>query len=152
MSSEVASAHHGMPSLDELPELRRYVFELLSQSLAKSGLSIQSREPPSPHPASHVRCTGLDPDGRGPASKRSSPPASRLAIGTSRAWPNACSVNPSCQQIEIEQDSSQAGHWQFKDRSLRVAKAIRIPHMYMDEDGNTVREYLLSGYEGSGGE
>lgn len=53
---------------------------------------------------------------------------------------------------EIEQDYYQAGYWKFKDRSLRVAKAIRIPYTYLDKDGNKVREYLLIEYEGSGGE
>ena len=54
--------------------------------------------------------------------------------------------------VEIEEDSYQVGYWKFKDRSLRVRKAIRIPYTYVDANGNRVKEYLLIGYEGSGGD
>jgi hypothetical protein len=55
-------------------------------------------------------------------------------------------------ESQIEEDSYQAGYWKFRDRSLHIAKAIRIPYIYIDENGNKVREYILIGYEGSGGE
>ena len=55
-------------------------------------------------------------------------------------------------QSEIEEDSYTTGSWQFRGRSLRVAKAIRIPYTYQDAHGNIVKEYLLIGYEGSGSE
>lgn len=55
-------------------------------------------------------------------------------------------------ESQIEEDSYQAGYWKFKDRSLRIAKAIRIPYIYVDENGNRVRDHILVGYEGSGGE
>src|SRR5690349_1955919 len=55
-------------------------------------------------------------------------------------------------ESQIEEDSYQVGTWKFRDRSLRIAKAIRIPYTYIDENGNKVREYLLIGYEGAGGE
>lgn len=59
---------------------------------------------------------------------------------------------PANWQSEIEEDSYTAdGRWQFKDRSLRVAKIIRIPYNYVDAHGNIVRDYLLIGYEGSAG-
>ncbi len=53
---------------------------------------------------------------------------------------------------EIEQDSYEIGYWKFKERSLRVRKAIRIPYIYRDENGNRVKEYLLIGFEGSSGD
>jgi hypothetical protein len=55
-------------------------------------------------------------------------------------------------QYDIEEDSYEIGSWRFKDRSPRVAKAIRIPYTYKNEANNIVKEYLLIGYEGSGGE
>jgi hypothetical protein len=55
-------------------------------------------------------------------------------------------------ESQIEEDSYQAGYWKFKDRSLRIAKAIRFPYTYIDENGNQVKEYVLIGYEGSGGD
>ena len=53
-------------------------------------------------------------------------------------------------QLPIEEDAYVTGSWQFKDRSVRIAKALRIPYTYQDKHGNFVREYLLIGYEGSG--
>jgi len=53
---------------------------------------------------------------------------------------------------QIEADSYEIGYWNFRGRSLRVQKAIRIPYIYQDEHGNKVREYLLIGFEGSSGE
>jgi hypothetical protein len=55
-------------------------------------------------------------------------------------------------ESQIEEDSYQAGYWKFKDRSLHIAKAIRFPYTYIDENGNKVKEYILIGYEGSGGD
>jgi hypothetical protein len=55
-------------------------------------------------------------------------------------------------QSEIEEDSYEIGSWRFKDRSPRVAKALRIPYTYRDQDDNIIKEYLLIGFEGSGGE
>jgi hypothetical protein len=54
------------------------------------------------------------------------------------------------QQLPIEEDAYVTGSWQFRDKSVRIAKAIRIPYTYQDKHGNFVREYLLIGYEGSG--
>jgi hypothetical protein len=53
---------------------------------------------------------------------------------------------------QIEEDTYEIGYWKFKDRSLRIAKAIRIPYNYIDESGNMVLAHILVGYEGEGGE
>jgi hypothetical protein len=52
----------------------------------------------------------------------------------------------------LEEDSYEIGYWKFKGQSFRIAKAIRIPYTYIDENGNSVTEHLLVGYEGEGGE
>jgi len=54
--------------------------------------------------------------------------------------------------VEIEEDTYEVGFWNFKGRNLRIKKAIRIPYTYVDALGNRVKEYLLIGYEGSGGD
>ena len=54
--------------------------------------------------------------------------------------------------VEIEEDAYEVGTWKFKDRSLRMKKAIRISYTYQDALGNRVKEYLLIGYEGSAGD
>lgn len=59
---------------------------------------------------------------------------------------------PTDWDLQIETDSYEIGYWNFRGRSLRVQKAIRIPYLYHDKDGNKVREYLLIGFEGSAGE
>jgi hypothetical protein len=53
---------------------------------------------------------------------------------------------------QIEHDSYEIGYWKFKDRSLRVVKAIRIPYTYQDKNGNKIKEYILIGFEGAGGD
>jgi hypothetical protein len=62
------------------------------------------------------------------------------------------SVESSQWLLEIEEGAYVDSSWQFRGRSLRVKKAIRIPYNYLDEYGNLVREYLLIGYEGSAGD
>jgi hypothetical protein len=57
---------------------------------------------------------------------------------------------PTHWESDIEEDAYVNGSWQFKGRSVRIAKSIRLPYTYQDEHGNIVREYLLIGYEGSG--
>ena len=51
----------------------------------------------------------------------------------------------------IEQDAKYGGSWNFRTGSYRVAKALRIPYCYKDAQGVEIKEYLLIGYEGSGG-
>jgi hypothetical protein len=41
--------------------------------------------------------------------------------------------------------------WYFRNGTYRIAKAIRIPYRYTNDEGLTVKEYLLIGYEGAGG-
>ena len=54
---------------------------------------------------------------------------------------------------EIEWDNyTQSSDWKFKGQPQHIARAIRIPYCYTDPDTNLpVRDYLLIGYEGSGG-
>ena len=42
--------------------------------------------------------------------------------------------------------------WYFKDGTHHVGRALRIPYHFTDSEGQTVQEYLLVGFEGTGGE
>ncbi len=64
--------------------------------------------------------------------------------------PNQGMTLPPHWELEIEEDAYVTDSWQFKGRSVRIAKAIRLPYTYQDAHGNIIREYLLIGYEGSG--
>jgi hypothetical protein len=52
---------------------------------------------------------------------------------------------------ETEKDY-QIVEWRFKNGSLRVAQSLRIPYYFTDEYGQTVKDYVLIGFEGAGGE
>jgi Magnesium chelatase, subunit ChlI len=54
MAGEVSLARHGMLLLDELPELRRHVLEVLRQSLENRITHIQSPARPRPHRAGDI--------------------------------------------------------------------------------------------------
>jgi hypothetical protein len=42
--------------------------------------------------------------------------------------------------------------WYFKNGENYVAKALRIPYSYTDQNGHEIRDYLLVGFEGGGGD
>lgn len=50
--------------------------------------------------------------------------------------------------VEVDYRSYQ---WTFKGGSSYIQKALRIPYCYIDDDGIEIRDYLLVGFEGGGG-
>src|SRR6266446_364410 len=57
-------------------------------------------------------------------------------------------MNPCLEETEKYYKSVE---WDFKTASYRVNLALRIPYYFTDEYGQTVKDYLLIGFEGSGG-
>ncbi len=57
-------------------------------------------------------------------------------------------MNPCLEETEKYYKSVE---WDFKTASYRVNVALRIPYYFTDEYGQTVKDYLLIGFEGSGG-
>jgi len=51
---------------------------------------------------------------------------------------------------EVEKDGYE-GEGVFKKTPHRVVRTIRVPYCYTDQDGQTVTDYLLIGYEGGPG-
>src|SRR5262245_15243027 len=71
-----------------------------------------------------------------------------------------CRVNPYTRQqtpstmhprLEETEKYDKSVEWEFKTASYRVHAALRIPYYFTDAYGQTVKEYLLIGFEGSGG-
>ena len=58
-------------------------------------------------------------------------------------------MNPDLTETE---KNYQVVEWKFKNDTVRVALSLRIPYYFTDEYGQTVKDYLLIGFEGSGGE
>ncbi len=60
-------------------------------------------------------------------------------------------------QMEVEVDDEYTGEWSFKGEAQHIAKAVRIKYRYPVLDPSTnkpirwLEDYLLIGYEGSGG-
>jgi len=57
-------------------------------------------------------------------------------------------MNPCLEETEKYNESVA---WEFKTASYRVQVALRIPYYFTDANGQTVKDYLLIGFEGSGG-
>jgi hypothetical protein len=61
------------------------------------------------------------------------------------------------EDIPVEEDDKYSADWMFKGQLQKISKALRIPYQYekLDKDGNSlgymVKDYLLVGFEGSGG-
>ena len=71
-----------------------------------------------------------------------------------------CRANPYTRQqdspsmkpcLEETEKYYKSVEWEFKTASYRVHVALRIPYYFTDAYGQTVKDYLLIGFEGSGG-
>ena len=68
--------------------------------------------------------------------------------------PYSTQVSP--KQFEVMLNETEVDYkgleWYFKNGDNYVKKALRIPYCYTDKNGHEIRDYLLIGYEGGGGE
>ena len=71
-----------------------------------------------------------------------------------------CRANPYTRQqdspsmkprLEETEKYYKSVEWDFKTASYRVNLALRIPYYFTDAYGQTVKDYLLIGFEGAGG-
>jgi hypothetical protein len=67
------------------------------------------------------------------------PPANNAAPGA-----NGMSLDQT--HVERQVDLN----WSFKGVPHYIERAIRIPYTYVDENGITIRDYILIGYAGGG--
>jgi hypothetical protein len=70
--------------------------------------------------------------------------------------PAAGKTAPDISQIEIEVDTAYPAEWEFKEEAQHINTAIRIRYRYpvKDSAGKVlyyIDDYLLVGYEGTGG-
>ena len=72
-------------------------------------------------------------------------PYTRKKVATD---PNPTPMDPMLTETEKDYETVE---WKFRTGSYRVPWSLRIPYCFTDEYGQTVREYLLVGYEGGGG-
>ena len=63
--------------------------------------------------------------------------------------PFPTAMNPDLTETEKDYKSTD---WKFKNDNMRVVWSLRIPYYFTDEYGQTVKDYLLIGFEGAGGE
>ncbi len=63
--------------------------------------------------------------------------------------PPSTTMAPRLEETEKDYKSVE---WNFKTASHRVNLPLRIPYYFTDVYGQTVKDYLLIGFEGSGGE
>jgi hypothetical protein len=99
------------------------------------GAAIAAR---NPYPKDRAQATAMAPPAIASRIASAANPLMRLMVGF---------------DLEIEQEEYYpAGKWEFQGTAVPIAKAIRIPYNYTDENGNWVRAHILVGYEGSGSE
>ncbi len=71
--------------------------------------------------------------------------------------PDPATIQTDYKQVDLEVDTEYPGEWEFKEQQQRINTAARIRYRYGVKDKDTgevmywIDDYLLIGYEGSGG-